>query len=96
MSLKLEPDQQMLQETKTFLSKVRSGFQVVTNGGIAAAFFGIFQGRCTFAAIAFSIVGIYGWLHGRDLTAYVGLVAAIQSLLVIHSAKEDWRDRGKS
>jgi len=90
MSSKLEQDLQTLQAIEvTYYSRVRALVHSATNGGLAAAFFGIFQGRCTFAAIVFSAVGIYGWLHGKDLTAYVAFVTAIQGLLVVHSWKED-------
>lgn len=61
----------------------------LTNGKTAAAFFGIFQGRCTFAAICFAAFGVYGWLHGHDLTSYAAFVTAIQGLLILHSWKED-------
>lgn len=75
-------------------TKLAAYAQTLTSGGAAAEFFGIFQGRCTFAALVFSGVGIYGWLHGKDLTSFAAFVTVIQTLLVIHSAKEDWRDRG--
>ena len=74
----------MLQATK-----LAADIQRFTNGGAAGAFFGIFQGRCTFAAIVFSGVGIYGWLHGKDLTSFAAFVTVIQTLLVVHSWKED-------
>lgn len=63
--------------------------QSFTTGGVASAFFGIFQGRCTLAAICFAVVGVWGWLHGKDLTSYSIFVAAIQGLLVLHSWKSD-------
>jgi len=60
------------------------------NGGAASKFFSIFMGRCTFFAIIFSIVGLYGWLVlARDLTSYALFVTAIQGLLVLHSWKSD-------
>ena len=74
----------MFQETK-----IAACVQKATSGGIASAFFGIFQGRCTFAAIIFSGVGVYGWLHGKDLTSFAAFVTVIQTLLVVHSWKED-------
>lgn len=90
MSSKSEQDPQTLQGTEvTFYSRVRALAKSVTNGGAAAAFFGIFQGRCTFAAIVFSGVGIYGWLQGKDLTTFAAFVTVIQGLLVVHSWKED-------
>jgi hypothetical protein len=63
--------------------------QKLTSGTVATAFFGIFQGRCTLAAICFSVVGVYGWLHGRDLTSFAAFVTVVQGLLVVHSWKED-------
>ena len=69
--------------------KVSDAVQSVLSGGSASAFFNIFQGRCTFAALCFSIAGVYGWLHGRDLTSFALFVTAVQGLLVLHSWKED-------
>lgn len=63
--------------------------QNAIQGGVATTFFNFFQGRCTFAAICFSVTGVYGWLHGKDLTSYALFVTAIQGLLVLHSWKED-------
>lgn len=61
------------------------------NGAAITTLFNIFKGRCTFFAIVFSIIGCFGWLVlGRDLTSFALFAGAIQSLLVIHSAKEDW------
>jgi hypothetical protein len=73
----------------TFDSKVAPLIRNLTTGATASAFFSIWQGRCTFAAICFSITGIYGWLHGRDLTSFALFVTAVQGLLVLHSWKED-------
>lgn len=72
-------------------SRVTKVFQAATTGGAASAFFGLFQGRCTFFAIIFSIVGLYGWLVlNRDLTSFALFAGSIQALLIAHSAKEDW------
>ena len=68
---------------------IRRYAQALTTGGTVSTFFNIFQGRCTFAAICFSIVGMYGWLHGKDLTSFALFVTAVQGLLVLHSWKED-------
>ena len=65
-------------------------FQSAISGHVASGFFGLWQGRCTFFAIAFSVVGCYGWLKGRDLTSFAVFAGAIQGLLLAHSAKEDW------
>jgi len=70
-------------------------FTSLTTGGAATAFFGIFQGRCTFAAIVLGAVGVYGWLHGRDIAAYALFVTALQGLLVLHSWKEDQAERNQ-
>ena len=72
-----------------FPTKLVSAFQSTITGSVASGFFGIFQGRCTFAAICFSVAGVYGWLHGRDLTSFALFVTAVQGLLVVHSWKED-------
>jgi hypothetical protein len=68
-------------------------FQTVTSGNVAVAFFRMWMGRCTFFATAFSVVGCYGWLHGRDLTSFAVFAGAIQALLLAHSAKEDYNQR---
>jgi hypothetical protein len=61
------------------------------NGGVMQKFFGFWNGRCTFFAIAFSVVGCYGWLVlGRDMTSFALFAGAMQSLLLAHSAKEDY------
>jgi hypothetical protein len=60
-------------------------------GGAVSKFFGFWNGRCTFFAIAFSVVGLYGWLVlNRDLTSFALFAGAMQSLLIAHSAKEDY------
>lgn len=70
-------------------TNLKSWGQSLVTGGTAATFFNIFQGRCTFAAICFSTAGVYGWLHGKDLTSFALFVTAVQGLLVLHSWKED-------
>ena len=70
-------------------TKLVAAGQKLISGGVATAFFNIFQGRCTLAAICFSVVGVYGWLHGKDLTSFAAFVTVVQGLLVIHSWKED-------
>lgn len=67
--------------------------QQFTTGNVASTFFNVFQGRCTFAAICFSTTGVYGWLHGKDLTSYALFVTAVQGLLVLHSWKSDIHDQ---
>jgi hypothetical protein len=64
--------------------------QKVMQGGAVRSFFGFWNGRCTFFACAFSVVGVYGWLVlNRDLTSFALFAGAIQALLVAHSWKED-------
>ena len=69
--------------------KLAAIVQQLTTGNAAATFVNMFQGRCTFAAVCFSTTGVYGWLHGKDLTSYALFVTAVQGLLVLHSWKED-------
>jgi len=64
--------------------------------GLTASVFTFFQGRATFFAIAFTGVGIALAFRGKLTADYVGLVTAIQALIVGHSLKEDYfarRDR---
>jgi hypothetical protein len=69
---------------------VKKIFYTAISGGFASRFFGLFMGRCTFFAIAFSAVGLYGWLIlGRDLTSFALFAGAIQALLLAHSYKQD-------
>jgi len=67
--------------------------QALVSGAVSGAFFSIFQGRCTLAAICFSIVGVYGWLNGKDLNTFTVFVGTIQSLLLLHSWKEDMAEQ---
>ncbi len=64
--------------------------------GLARPFFArvtdLFNGRCTFFAVVFTAVGIILAFMGKLTTQYVALVGAIQTLLVAHSAKEDYSD----
>jgi hypothetical protein len=60
--------------------------------GPIGAMFQFFNGRCTFFAICFSIVGIILAFMGKLSAEYVALVGAIQTLLVAHSVKEDVND----
>jgi hypothetical protein len=65
-------------------------FQSAINGNVASKFFGLWMGRCTFFALLFSAVGLYGWLHlNRDLTSFALFAGAIQALLLAHSYKQD-------
>jgi hypothetical protein len=70
--------------------KVAKLFQSAINGNVAAKFFGLWMGRCTFFSIVFSVVGLYGWLRlNRDLTSFALFAGAIQALLLAHSYKQD-------
>jgi hypothetical protein len=70
--------------------KAAKAFQSAISGNFAAAFFRLWLGRCTFFAIAFSVVGLYGWLVlNRDLTSFALFAGSIQALLLAHSYKED-------
>ena len=72
------------------LDKLKTKALSAMQGGIMQKFFGFWNGRCTFFAIAFSVVGVYGWLVlARDLTSFALFAGAIQALLVAHSWKED-------
>jgi hypothetical protein len=62
----------------------------VQESGFTASFFNFFQGRCTFFAIAFSIVGCILAFRGKLDGNYALFVTAIQGVLVAHSCKEDW------
>jgi len=63
--------------------------------GIVPAIFGFFQGRATFFALAFTVTGIVLAFKGKLDMSFVGLVGAIQALIVLHSAKEDYFSQGK-
>ena len=69
-------------------------FHAITYGEVATAIFGMFMGRTTFFAIAFSLAGVYGWLVlNRDLTSFALFAGAIQTLLVCKSVSDDYNDR---
>lgn len=71
--------------------KLEAKAQTIMQGGAIQKFFGFWNGRCTFFAIAFSVIGCYGWLvAGRDLTSFALFAGSVQALLVAHSAKEDY------
>jgi hypothetical protein len=76
------------------LREIKQWAQVLISGDVASALFGVFQGRCTFFALAFSAVGCYGWLVlGRDLSSFALFAGAIQALLVVRSASQDYHER---
>jgi len=64
--------------------------QKAMQGGAVRSFFGFWNGKCTFFAIVFSVIGVYGWLVlNRDLTSFALFAGAVQALLTVHSIKED-------
>lgn len=97
----------LLDKIKNDVATIVSTYQGL---GIVASVFSFFQGRATSFAIFFSLegailfgVGIWGFVHGRDLTSLASLLqsmavfdAAIFTGVVGHSIKEDYfarRDR---
>jgi hypothetical protein len=58
--------------------------------GITASMFSFFQGRSTFFALFFTAVGTILAFEGKLTVAFVSLIGAIQTLIVVHSYKEDW------
>lgn len=56
----------------------------------------MFNGRCTFFAVVFTVAGIILAFTGKLTSQYVLFVGAIQALLVAHSAKEDYHDRSST
>lgn len=91
---------------KTGVAQVKAGAATFLAGGATANFFNFFQGRATFFAIVFLIMGIafavvtmWGFIHGKDvtglasvITAMAAFMGALQALMFVHSAKEDWND----
>lgn len=74
------------------IAKVQKAKAEMQSTGFIGGLFGFFNGRCTFFAILFSVVGIYLALIGKLTAEYVALVGSIQTLLVAHSVKEDMND----
>lgn len=77
-------------EVTTKVKRLKSELQ---SSGFMAAFFGFFGGRCTTFAIAFFIVGVFLALRGKLDPNFVALAGIIQSLIVLHSGKEDYHER---
>lgn len=77
-----------------FRDKAKVIVQQAIQGNIVSAVFGLFMGRCTFFAIVFSILGVYGWLVlNRDLTSFALFAGAIQALLVTRALGQDYHER---
>lgn len=55
--------------------------------------YNFFGGRCTFFAFWFTTAGIWLAAHDHLTATYVALVGAIQTLILAHSAKEDYHER---
>jgi preprotein translocase subunit SecF len=86
------------------LDKLKKFLVLKSEFGPIATLFDFFQGRSTFFAIIFLLVGIalsgtaiWGIVHGRDISGIAGIIASLaafmgslQTLLFAHSAKEDW------
>jgi len=78
----------------SFKDRAIAAAQSAAQGNAASALFGLFMGRCTFFAIAFSVAGVYGWLVlNRDLTSFALFAGAIQALLVARSIGQDYHER---
>jgi TRAP-type C4-dicarboxylate transport system permease large subunit len=58
--------------------------------------YNFFGGRCTFFALLFITSGIALAFMGKLNGDYVAMAAATQTLLVAHSAKEDYFQSGQS
>jgi hypothetical protein len=95
-----------IQRVKTGVAQFKAGAVGLLSGGATANFFNFFQGRATFFAIVFLIMGvafaavtIWGFIHGKDVTGLASVITsmaafmgALQALMFVHSAKEDWND----
>lgn len=68
---------------------LRDAISSIQQSGVAASFFNFFQGRTTAFAIVFTIVGIRLAFTHRLTADYSLFVGAIQSLVTLHSWKED-------
>ena len=73
-----------------FLDNVKTKYQGL---GLVASIFSFFQGRATFFAIFFTIVGTVLAFKNELTGTFVAFVGAIQSLVVGHSLKEDYFER---
>jgi hypothetical protein len=58
--------------------------------------YNFFGGRCTFFALIFITAGIGLAFMGKLNGDYVALAGGTQTLLVLHSAKEDYFQSGQS
>jgi hypothetical protein len=67
--------------------------QSIKQSGVVAAVFNVFQGRFTTFAILFTVVGIRLAFMGKLDANYALFIAAIQSLIAVHSFKEDWHEQ---
>jgi hypothetical protein len=72
---------------RAMLNKILSFLKQFTS---LAPIFNFIGGRHTVFAIFFAGTGFYLELHGKLTTDYVGLITALQALVLAHSAKEDY------
>lgn len=86
------------------IAKIKQFVTLKSEFGPIAALFDFFQGRATFFALCFlvdglllSAVAIYGIIHGKDISQIAPIITSLglfmgslQTLLVVHSCKEDW------
>jgi hypothetical protein len=56
-------------------------------------FFNLFCGRATFFALVFTGAGIALAFRGKLTADFVGMITAIQALILAHSWKEDIHDQ---
>lgn len=95
----------MLQGIEKDIKKVEN--RIHSSGasyGPVAKLFTVFQGRATTFAILFAVegaamiaVGLWGFIHGKDLSSLASLMmssatlnTSIQAMVFAHSCKEDW------
>jgi hypothetical protein len=70
--------------------------RAIKSYGLVGSLFGVLQGRSTAFALAFAICGIWLAFLGKLTAEYVALIGAIQSLIVIHSYKEDLANQAQA
>lgn len=65
----------------------------IQNTGVIGKIFQFFQGRFTFFAIVFTVLGTWLEFHGKLEANYVALMTLVQGLVLAHSIKEDYHAR---
>lgn len=81
---------------KTIQTDIQKVNAIYRGLGVTASVFSFFQGRATFFALLFSIVGIIGLFKHYDLTSFALLVGAIFTGVIGHSIKEDYFERRRN